>query len=116
MMSEYNPDRWVMLKFTNEENGTVVYKILAGWSGSYLHGASWKLNSGVTKIEEDGQCYLFHGSSGSVYRCHKNSYGVTMYTAGILESFYRDIEEAKLKIKLECLDEDKTNFMELYYE
>lgn len=112
-MSEYNPDLWVMLKFTSEKN--TVYKILASWSGSYLYGASWKLNSGITKIEEDGQCYLFHGSSGSVYRCRKNSYGMNGYTSGIYASFQRDVEESEGKLSMDMMPED-TNFMELAYD
>lgn len=112
-MREYTPDRWVMLKFISEQ-GTTVYKVFAGWYGSYTTGDSWKLNSGVVKIEEDGQCYLFHGSSGSVYRCHKAAYGLSVYMAGILESFYKSIEGEP--VKMECMNEDTTNFMELYYE
>lgn len=111
-MSEYNPDRWVMLKFTSEKD-TNVYKVLAGWGGSYMYGASWKLNSGVTEVEEDGDYYLFHGYSGSVYRCHKRSYGLTSLTAGVLESFYKELEEQP--VKLVCMNEDETNFMELKY-
>ena len=65
-MSEYNPDKWVMVKFN--VNGKPIHKILASWYGGYAKGDSWKLNSGVTKIEEDGQLYRFHGSSGSVYQ------------------------------------------------
>lgn len=115
-MNEYCPDRWVLLKFIDEEKGTTIYKVLAGWLGSYLDGQSWQLNSGVVKIEEDGQCYLFHGYSGSIYRCHKSRYGLSMMTTGILESFYKQIEKnPDNKVKLECLNEDKTNFMELNY-
>lgn len=110
-MSEYTPDSWVMLKI--QSNGNTTYKILAGWGGSYLYGASWKLNSGVTKIEEDGQCYLFHGYSGSVYRCHKNSYRLSGYTAGILASFQKDVEGAD-GVSLDMLPEE-TNFMEIQY-
>ena len=112
-MREYTPDRWVLLKFISEQ-GTTVYKVLAGWAGSYTTGASWKLNSGVTKIEEDGQCYLFTGSSGSVYRCPKESYGLSVYMASVLESFYKSIENEP--VKMECMNEETTNFMELYYE
>lgn len=111
-MSEYTPDRWVMLKIVS--SGQTTYKILAGWGGSYLYGASWKLNSGVTKIEEDGQCYLFSGYSGSVYRCHKNAYGLTGYTAQILASFKKDVEDAE-GVHLEMMP-DETNFMEINYE
>jgi hypothetical protein len=111
-MREYTPDMWVMLKITH--NGKPIHKILASWGGSYLYGQSWKLNSGVTKIEEDGQCYLFHGSSGSVYRCHKNGYGMTGYTHGVLASFQKQAEETE-GLELEMLPEE-TNFMGIDYE
>ena len=111
-MSEYNPDKWVMLKFTHRD--VPVYKILASWYGGFARGDSWKLNSGVTKIEEDGDLYLFHGYSGSVYQCHKKTYGMSAYTMGVLESFKKQLEDANEK-PLELMPED-TNFMELNYE
>lgn len=112
-MSEYTPDTWVMVKFKFEND--TVYKILAGWGGSYLYGASWKLNSGVTKIEEDGQCYLFYGSSGSVYRCRKNCYGLSGYTAGILSSFEKKFEKYPPEVASIELMPEETNFMEIDY-
>ncbi len=111
-MREYTPDRWVMLKFNH--NGVVIYKILGSWYGGYARGDSWKLNSGVTKIEEDGQTFLFHGSSGSVYRCHKNGYGMSGYTSGVYASFQKEVSEAE-GVTLELLPEE-TNFMEIHYE
>ena len=111
-MREYNPDVWVMLKFNYK--GEIIYKILAGWYGGFASGDSWKLNSGVTKIEEDGQCYLFHGSSGSVYRCHKNAYGMGGYTSGIFASFQKQVNEAA-DVTMELLAPE-TNFMEIHYE
>lgn len=111
-MREYIPDRWVMVKFVH--NGKDIYKILATFYGGYTTGDSWKLNSGVTKIEEDGQCYLFHGSSGSVYRCHKQAYGMGGYTAGVFASFQRDVDEAE-DVTMELMPEE-TNFMEIQYE
>lgn len=110
-MSEYNPDRWVMLKFTHGE--TPVYKVLASWYGGYARGDTWQLNSGVVRVEEDGQCYLFHGASGSVYRCHKSTYGMSMFTRGILANFQADVEEAN-DVTLDLLPEE-TNFMEIDY-
>ena len=109
-MSEYNPDKWVMLKITHSGHST--YKVLAGWGGSYLHGQSWKLNSGCTKIEQDGDYFLFSGYSGSVYRCHKNGYGTTGYTAQILSGFLKDAEEVNAQI--EVMPEE-TNWMEIDY-
>jgi hypothetical protein len=111
-MSEYIPDKWVMIKLTHK--GNPIYKILATWYGGYGGSDSWKLNSGITKIEEDGQTYLFHGSSGSVYRCHKQAYGMNMYTRGVLSNFQKQASEAE-DLTLELLDET-TNFMEIHYE
>lgn len=109
---EYNPDRWVMLKFVTE--GHTTYKILAGWGGGYLYGQSWKLNSGCTHIEEDGDYFLFHGFSGSVYRCHKRAYGTTGYTAQIYNKFEKQIAESA-GASMEMMPKE-TNFMELHYE
>lgn len=70
---ENTPDNWVVVKV--EKN---LYKVLAGWSGGYLDGDSWKLNSGISKVKDDGNHWLFIGESGSVYKCHKERYFVKM--------------------------------------
>ena len=117
-MSEYIPDRWVMLKISDPN--TTCYKILAGWGGSYLHGQSWKLNSGVTKVEKEGDYLLFSGYSGSVYKCHtsEGSYGFMSITSGVYETFMKqtESEEAQTKgIKIELMPEN-TDFMSIKYE
>jgi hypothetical protein len=65
------PDNWVVIFFNGDDPH---YRILAGWSGGYLDGDSWRMNSGITKVEDAGDYYHFYGSSGSVYACHKNAY------------------------------------------
>lgn len=110
-MSTYNPDKWVMLKFTTPKY--TVYKILASWYGGFANGDSWKLNSGCTKIEQDGDLYRFHGSSGSVYQVHKDTYGMSAYTMGVLHSFEEQVAENG-EVTLELMPQD-TNFMELDY-
>lgn len=111
MMNEYMPDRWVMLRFDSDEGQ--VYKILAGWSGSYLEGQSWKLNSGVVKIEEDDQCYLFHGYTGSVYRCRKTAYGMNMIMSEKFNQWNRQKNSGEFLMDLLPVN---TNFMEIRYE
>lgn len=109
-MSEYTPDRWVMLKIVH--SGHTTYKILAGWGGSFTYGASWKLNSGCTKVEEVEDYYAFSGYSGSVYFCRKTAYGLTGYTAQVLEGFLKDAEE--IPAQIEMMPEE-TNWMEIDY-
>ena len=104
-MSDYTPDKWLMVKLTNKDNKSY-YRIFACWYGGYLGSDSWKLNSGVTKITEDKH------SSGSVYQCNKLAYGTSGYGAGVLNTL---IEESKeILIEIEILSEE-TNFMELNY-
>jgi len=67
------PERWVILKMP-EDN---CYKVFATWSGGYLDGDRWKLNSGIEKVEQDDNFYYFVGFSGSCYKCHKSGYGIT---------------------------------------
>ena len=74
------PDKWAIIKFKGDDEH---YRVLAGWNGSYLYGSHWRINSGITKVEEDGDHYLFHGHSGSIYKCHKNSYGLSTLTADV---------------------------------
>jgi len=74
-MSQYNPDNWVVIKINGDDPH---YRVLAGWSGGYLDGSSWRMNSGIVKVEEDGDYLNFYGSSGSLYKCHKESYTLRM--------------------------------------
>lgn len=79
----YTPDNWVVFKIKGKNP---FYKILAGWSGGYLDGDSWRTNSGITGVEEEDDYFLFYGSSGSCYKCHKDSYTLRMNNAYIWES------------------------------
>ena len=79
-MSEYYPDNWVVIKMKGDDPH---YRVLAGWSGGYLDGDSWRMNSGITKVEEDDGYYNFSGFSGSTYRCGKKSYTLRMNNAHI---------------------------------
>lgn len=69
----YTPDYWIILRITGSDPH---YKLFATWASSYLQGAHWRQNSGITKVIETDTHYLVHGYSGSVYRCRKDSYGI----------------------------------------
>lgn len=81
-MTQYNPDCWVLIKITTDLHPTF-YKVLAGWSGGYTTGDSWKMNSGITKVEDDGDYWKFIGETGSVYRCHKDGNQLRMSIIGV---------------------------------
>lgn len=103
----YQPDNWVVVKIVTKSNKTV-YKVLAGWSGGYLDGDSWQLNSGIIKVEDGDGCYHFHGNSGSIYSCGKESYGLRANNAYVWEHL------RKSKI-VELMPED-TDWLNLSYE
>ena len=80
-MSEYLPDNWVVLKITYQNK--TVYKVLAGWTGSYVNGDAWRMNSGITRVEDHETYYNFYGYSGSVYKVWRDRYGLRMNNAGV---------------------------------
>ena len=92
------PDNWVVI-FLNGEDPH--YRVLAGWSGGYTTGDSWRMNSGITKVEEDDRAYNFYGSSGSTYRCGKNAYGLRMNNSHIWDQL-----QLRHGDKVQMMDED----------
>ena len=79
---EHTPDNWVIIKMTPEGHDTF-YKVLAGWHGGYLDGDSWRMNSGIDKVEQNKNYYLFIGASGSVYKCHKQGERLSGMTGSV---------------------------------
>ena len=77
-MSEYRPSSWVVIKIDGVDPH---YRVLGGWSGGYLTGDSWRLNSGIVKADFEEDHWSFYGSSGSCYKCHADRYGLKMSNA-----------------------------------
>ncbi len=84
-MSEYTPDCWVVIEIAMDN--TKVQRILSSWYGGWAGSDSWRLSSGITEVEELEGLYIIKNHSGSVYTCYKKRYGMSSYTAGILEDF-----------------------------
>lgn len=85
--ADYYPDNWVVIKVMI---GKPHYRVLAGWSGGYLTGDSWRMNSGITRVEEDEDYFYFYGSSGSCYAGRKDQYCLRMNNAYIWEGLQKD--------------------------
>ena len=84
-MSEYTPDKWVVIEIAME--GTNVQRILSSWYGGWAGSDSWRLSSGITEVEELEDSYIIKNESGSVYTCFKGRYGMSSYAMGVLEDF-----------------------------
>jgi len=102
-MSEYIPDKWVIVKISSKDYADI-YKIFACWYGGWAGSDSWKLNSGITRVSKKGYVYSFEGSSGSVYECHEDSYGTNFYGGGVLDHMIKKAADAGISI--EILDEN----------
>jgi hypothetical protein len=100
----YTPDNWVVIKIKADDPH---YRVLAGWSGGYTTGDEWRINSGVTKVEFVNDNYIFHGSTGSQYICHKDSYGLRMNNAHVWQAI-----ESQHPGKAELMKED-TDWMSI---
>jgi len=74
------PDRWLVIEVIKGE----LYKVFGTWSGSYLYGDSWRLNSGIVDVVDTDEAFIFIGNSGSEYTCLKGRYGTTSYGSGFL--------------------------------
>lgn len=98
----YTPDYWCIL-----DVGTC-YKVFGSWAGSYLDGSSWRLNSGITKVEEDENYYYFYGTSNSIYKCRKEKYGCHWASAGQLDTF--------LSVEIVNLMPPDTDWMKLEFD
>lgn len=106
-MIDQTPDKWVILKI-GEINP--MYKVFATWNGGYLEGDSWRINSGISEVEKNGDYINFYGYSGSCYKCHKKSYGISNYGKMVLDSILNNpnlSEENKIEVLKEGTNWEK---------
>ena len=101
MGNQYTPDRWVVVEITHGED--VTRKIMSGWYGGYLGSDSWRLSSGITKVEDNDKFYKIHNHSGSVYTCYKSAYGVSGLMGGVIANWMNQAEDRN-DISLKVLD------------
>lgn len=105
MPREYKPDKWVILKITkNDQKDYVMYKVLGSWYGGYLGANSWRLNSGIAKIDKKDDFLHYYGDSGSVYICHVDMYGMSAHTESVFSSYIAKLSE--LGVNIHILSED----------
>ena len=106
-----HPDKWIVVKIEPfDGSGNTHYRVFASYYGGYTGGDSWRLNSGISSVEVENDFFLFHGFSGSVYKCHKDCYGTSGYGYGVLQN----LKANSKSITLTEMASD-TNWLELNY-
>lgn len=111
-MSNYTPDAWHIIKIAGyKDSDGPVYKVLAGWYGGYAGSDSWKLNSGITKITDQGEYYDVDGYSGSTYRCYK---GVERFSGLMSQMFnyWQSNNDSGLTLEAVSMEETLKQFKE----
>jgi hypothetical protein len=107
----YTPDRWKIIKITPVDTTIPPhYRVFACWYGGFTGSDSWRMNSGIMKATKEDSNYLFEGSSGSVYVCNENTYGISGYGQNVLNNLITNSRE----ITIEVLDEN-TDWLNLVY-
>lgn len=96
-MSNYTPDRWVILEINNGKE--TLKKVFAGWYGGFADGDSWKLNSGNVAERKLDDRWEFDGHSGSTYICYNRAYGTSSYMHSILEDWVNQLPQG-MSIKI----------------
>jgi len=100
-MSEYYPDKYVIVKITDKETSEVHYRVLGTWHGGYTSGDYYRLNSGIDRYTvTDFGTVQFYGASGSVYEVAKKMYGMSLYSQGWLMGL---IERSKADLEMEVI-------------
>ena len=110
-MSDYTPDRWLVLCIHTTKE--ILYRVFATWQGGYGGSDSWKLNSGIVRAALVQDRWEFDGSSGSVYRCHQDSYGTSGYGGSVLGNMISQAQEQGIQV--EVMDGD-TDWAQLEYD
>ncbi len=96
----HKPDKGIIVKIPQGA------KVLGSWSGGYLDGDSWRLSSGLERIEEDGDYYLMHNYSGSIYKCHKETEGMNRMALSIFNQL-KDMDDSIEQISVEEFNQKK---------
>jgi hypothetical protein len=113
MTNYYYPDKWLIIRVTDQKSKDVHYRVFGSWYGGYNGSDSWRLNSGIETMLVDQNNYSFVGSSGSTYVVHKDMYGTSSYGHGVLSGLIKKNAEDDIDLKIlyaEDIDFEKIDY------
>lgn len=96
----YTPDGYAILKVQAYGSDDIVLKVFGSWSGGYLDGDSWRLNSGIIDVKEYEDSYLVTGYSGSQYVLSKQTNYIRHYNEAILQDMLAKLRSYGHKAEL----------------
>lgn len=108
-MNIYTPDKWLILKIDGEDHSH--YRVFGSWSGGYLEGDSWRMNSGIENIIDADTHWEFIGNSGSTYKCHKEMYGSNSYGMSVVNGYIKQYPD---RIHVIAEEDFQTELKELF--
>ena len=89
MQTRTTPDRWVILKIGTpaHRDGKPFLRIVAGWSGSYLTGQSYRVSTPIVSLDGyDDTGIRVTSLSGSPYNLPYNRIGTNLIMSGYIEN------------------------------
>lgn len=87
----YIPDAYEILKIKVYGQDNITLKVFGSWNGSYLGSDSWRVNSGIVSIKDEGDNYLVSGYSGSQYLLSKHKHEISQYNSMILDDMIGEL-------------------------
>jgi len=104
-MNDYTPTNWVVLRIVSiKDSNHIFYRLLSGFGGGYTGADQWRLNSGITKMEDAGSDWIVYGKSGSVYRCNKQAYRLSLLTHNKYLAWQESLGEENIRMMPENTD------------
>ena len=98
--NQYDFSGFVVIRFNLD--GETVFKVFGSSAGSYFHGDSWRLNSGISMVRYNKEHFAFVGHSGSAYIVPRCGGRITSYNRSVLAGM---VDEAR-DYNAEIIDND----------
>lgn len=87
----YTPDGYAVIRLQTYGSDDFIMKVFGSWCGGYLSGDSWRLNSGIIDIKDEGDSYLVTGFSGNQYRLSKTTNYIRPYNKSVLDDMIAEL-------------------------
>lgn len=107
-MSDYYPHSYQFISISSDKDDDKIIKLFAVWYGGYIGSDAWKLNSGVTKIQQDAvfdNLYIVSGYSGSQYVVNKDSMKLSSYGETVLRGIIEKAAAQRINVQRISLEE-----------